>query len=211
MDTEVPYEREGRTRQKSRTRKALVTAAQTLLADGLTPTVEQAAAAAGISRTTAYRYFPNQRGLLVAAHPEIDMASLLPPDAPTDVRERLDLVMRQAIRITVEWEPALRTSLRLSLEPDQSERPLLRRGRAIGWIEEALEPLRATTPHVDPHRLACAIRSATGIEAFLWLVDIAGMPRAEAAETLLWTSKALLEAAVQSTPAMPEHRRKGGH
>ena len=138
------------------------------------------------------------------------MVSLLPPQPPTDVRERLDLVMAQAIRITVEWEPALRTSLRLSLEPEQTEQPLLRRGRAIGWIEEALEPLRASAPHVDPHRLACAIRSATGIEAFLWLVDIAGMPRAEAAETLLWTSQALLESALHSTPPMPEHRRQKG-
>ena len=33
--------------------------------------VEDAAAAASISRTTAYRYFPNERALLVAAHPEI--------------------------------------------------------------------------------------------------------------------------------------------
>jgi len=46
--------------------------------------VEQAADRGGISRTTAYRYFPNQRGLLSAVYPDIDASSLLEADAPTD-------------------------------------------------------------------------------------------------------------------------------
>src|SRR5215470_17085648 len=67
----VPYEATGRTQQKSRTREGLVDATRELLAQGLTPKVEDAAQRAGISRTTAYRYFPNQRDLLMAAHPQI--------------------------------------------------------------------------------------------------------------------------------------------
>jgi AcrR family transcriptional regulator len=59
----IPYEATGRTQQKSRTRQALVEATHELLAEGLTPQVEDAAERAGISRTTAYRYFPNQRSL----------------------------------------------------------------------------------------------------------------------------------------------------
>ncbi|MBA3427049.1 MAG: TetR family transcriptional regulator, partial [Actinobacteria bacterium] len=68
----VPYERTGRTNQKSRTRAALIAAARELLAQGVTPTIEGAAAAAAISRTTAYRYFPNLRALLAAAYPHIE-------------------------------------------------------------------------------------------------------------------------------------------
>src|SRR3954469_5072200 len=90
----VPYESTGRTRQKTRTRQALVDAAQELLRTGSTPQVEDAAGHAGISRTTAYRYFPNQRSLLVAAQPQIAPDGLLPADAPTDdVAARLDLFM----------------------------------------------------------------------------------------------------------------------
>ena len=37
-----------------------------------------------ISRTTAYRYFPNKRALLVAAHPEIAATSMLPANPPQD-------------------------------------------------------------------------------------------------------------------------------
>src|SRR3989441_3706494 len=81
MHMSTPYELSGRTRQKQRTRIALVTAARELVARGETPTVDEAAASASVSRTTAYRYFPNQRSLLVAAHPEIEARSLL-PDSP---------------------------------------------------------------------------------------------------------------------------------
>ena len=51
--------------------------------------VAEAAAAALISRTTAYRYFPNQTSLLVAAHPETVAVSLLPPGVGDDVEKRL--------------------------------------------------------------------------------------------------------------------------
>jgi AcrR family transcriptional regulator len=191
----VPYDSTGRRQQKARTRAALVAATRTLLAAGRTPTVDEAATAAGISRTTAYRYFPNQRSLLVAAHPEIQERSLLPPDPPDDPAARLDLVLREFTRLTIEWEPQLRTSLRLSLEPD-AERTPLRQGRAIGWIEDALAPLRRTHPALDVHRLAVAIRSATGIEALVWLTDVAGRSRVEATDVLCWSARAMLAAAL---------------
>ncbi|MEU1431613.1 TetR/AcrR family transcriptional regulator [Nocardia sp. NPDC005746] len=192
----VPYENTGRTNQKSRTRTALITATRKLLAQGAIPTVEDAAQAADISRTTAYRYFPNQRALLAAVRPEIDRETLLPDPAPTDPRERLDLVMRECVRINLEWEPELRTSLRLSLDPAAGNPSPLRRGRVIGWLEHALEPLRITHPDIDVHRLAIAIRSATGIESFIWLVDVAALPHPEAAEILCATARALLNEAL---------------
>ena len=79
------YEEVGRVRQKRRTRQALVAAARQLVAEGVTPTVESAAEHAGVSRTTAYRYFASQAALLAAAHPEIVTTTLLPAAAPTDV------------------------------------------------------------------------------------------------------------------------------
>jgi len=195
MAMPVPYVSTGRTQQKSRTRQALVAATRELLAEGQTPRVEDAALRAAISRTTAYRYFPNQRSLLLAAQPAISPDSLMPPDAPTEPKARLDAVMTAFTRYNFAWEPQLRTSLRLSLEP-AADRPVLRQGRAIGWIAEALEPLRRSHPHVDITRLAVAIRSATGIETLIWLVDIAGYSREEAATTVSATARALLAAAV---------------
>lgn len=191
------YEAHGRVAQKRRTREALVAAARDLVAAGRTPTVEDAAEAAAISRTTAYRYFPNQRVLLAAAHPETAAETMLPADPPTDVVARLDLVVSAFTRMILDTEAQQRTMLRLSLEiaPDERAALPLRQGRVIRWIEEALEPLAAELPPAEVHRLAVAIRSATGIEALVWLVDVAGLSRDDAAELMRWSARALLDAA----------------
>jgi AcrR family transcriptional regulator len=190
----IPYELIGRTRQKQRTRGALVAAARELVAEGQTPTVDEAATKASVSRTTAYRYFPNQRALLVAAHPEIEARSLLPETAPIDVSARLDAVITSFLHLIVDTESQQRTMLRLSLDPDPSHRSdlPLRKGRAIGWIGEALSPLRGQLTERDLRRLTLAIRSATGIEALVWLTDIAGLSRREAVQLMRWSASALL-------------------
>jgi len=196
----VPYEQGGRSGQKARTRAALVEATRRLVAGGAMPTVDDVAEAAGISRTTAFRYFPNQRALLLAAHPQTELSSLLADDAPDDPVARLDLVLDEfLLGITLGWEPQLRTSLRLSLEPG-ADLPPLRGGRAIGWIRDALAPLRRTHPRLDLDRLAVAIRSATGIEALVWLTDVAGLPREDAAALMRWTAHAQLRSAIEGGP-----------
>ncbi len=198
MGMSIPYEVNGRINQKRRTRDALIAAARDLVASGETPTVEAAAEAASISRTTAYRYFPNQRALLVAAHPETGAASLLPDGAPDDAAARLDLVIDAFTRSTVENEAQQRTMLRLSLEADPVQRAQLplRQGRGIKWIGEALAPLRNEMPEAEVHRLTLAIRSATGIEAFVWLVDVAGLTREDARELMCSSARALLQSAI---------------
>ena len=198
----MPYERTGRTRQKARTREALVATTRALLADGVTPTVEQAAAAASVSRTTAYRYFPNQRALLVAAYPEIGTQSLLDEDAPEDPELRVEIVVRRITGFVLEHEAELRTQLRLSLEPDAPDEQLvLRRGRAIGWLEDALDPLRGRLPKGERRRLAVAIRATIGIEALAWLTDIAGLSRRQAVELMRSSAAALLSDALARYPA----------
>jgi AcrR family transcriptional regulator len=187
----------GRARQKQRTREALVAAARELVAEGAVPTVEAVAGRSGISRTSAYRYFPNQSALLAAAHPEVQAASLLTrPDEP-DVAKRLDDVVRQFTKLIAETEPQQRTMLRLSLASEPAELPL-RQGRAIGWIAEALEPLRDELTPAELRRLVLAIRATTGIEALVWLVDVAGLSRAEARQLMRRSAAALLADAVAS-------------
>jgi hypothetical protein len=209
MMMSIPYEANGRVHQKQRTRDALVAAAREIVAAGATPTVEGAAEAASISRTTAYRYFSSQRALLVAAHPETGARSLLPDDPPDDVTTRLELVMDTFTRSLLENESQQRTMLRLSLEADPVERAQLplRQGRGIAWIKEALEPLRAELPETEIHRLALAIRSATGIEALAWLTDVAGLSRDDARELMMWTARALLWSATEGHVGAGERTR----
>jgi AcrR family transcriptional regulator len=187
------YELTGRTRQKQRTRDALLLAARDLVAQGgSAPTVEAAAEAASVSRTTAYRYFPTQRALLVAAHPETTVSTLVPDDAGDDPEARLVGAVDAFIRIVLDTERQQRTMLRLSLDPQTSSESLpLRKGRAITWFEEALAPLRSRISDVEIHRLALCVRSAVGIESLIWLTDVAGLTRDEAAERMLWSARAL--------------------
>src|ERR1700712_309250 len=125
----TPYEQTGRTRQKSRTREALVAAARGLVAQGgLVPTGAEAAEAAAGSRT--------------AAPPEGVATSMLPADAGSDPEERLELAVRGFMAMVVDTEAQQRTMLRLSLEAGPPARELpLRQGRAIAWFCQALEPL----------------------------------------------------------------------
>jgi AcrR family transcriptional regulator len=196
MSMSISYERTGRTAQKARTRAALIDAARELLAAGRTPSVEEAAEAAGVSRATAYRYFANRRALLVAAHPEVVATELLGEDAPDDAHERLDRTIAELIRLTIDTEPELRTMLRLSLEPGPRQELVLRQGRAIGWIETALSPLQAQLVPSQLRRLVLAIRAACGIEALVWLTDVAGLSREEAAKLMRWSAQGLLRAAL---------------
>jgi AcrR family transcriptional regulator len=204
MGMSMPYELTGRTDQKTRTRNALIDAARELLAEGLTPTVEQAAAAAAISRTTAYRYFPNQRSLLVAAHPETEATSLLADDAPEDGEARFALAVAALTDLVVNTEPQLRAMLRLALEPPAGEgegEQLLRQGRAIGWLAEALAPLRDRLSEPALRRLVLATRSSCGIESLVWLTDVAGLSREEAVEVMRWSADALLQATLRASAA----------
>lgn len=203
MSMRVSYAQTGRTGQKARTRGALLAATRELLARGVTPTVEQAAAAASISRATAYRYFPNQRSLLVAAHPEIEARSLLGPEPPEEVPARLDAVVEAILKITLETEPELRTMLRLSLEADarDADELVLRKGRRIGWVEDALAPLRGQLPKPELRRLVHAIAASVGIDVLVWMTDVAGLSRNEAVETMRWSARALLRSALDSGSA----------
>jgi AcrR family transcriptional regulator len=191
------YEASGRVGQKQRTRTALLASARELVATrGMTPTVAEAAAAAGISRTTAYRYFPSQESLLIAAHPEVDTDSMLDATDSDDAADRVESVVRRFMAVIVDTELQQRTMLRLSLTPgvDRTGLPL-RQGRAVGWLSEALDPLDDRLGATGIRRLAVAIRAVSGIEALVWLTDVAGLETTEAVEQVVWSARALVRQA----------------
>ena len=97
----------------------------------------------------------------------------------------------------------MRAMLRLSLEtPRASHEALpLRQGRAIGWIEDALAPLRDELSAPELHRLALAIRATLGVEALVWLCDIAGLSGEDAVTLMRSSARTLLQAAMaNATP-----------
>jgi len=174
-------------------------AARQLMSQGVTPTVEQAAAQAGVSRATAYRYFPNQRALLVSAYPIIETRSLLPEQPPAEVTDRVRHVARGILDSIVANEVALRAQLRLSLEESATGAELpLRQGRRIMWFEDALAPMRTQLPPRTFRRLTLALASAVSLEVLIWLVDLAGLTRKAAVEQIVWTAEQITRSATTS-------------
>jgi AcrR family transcriptional regulator len=193
------YVEAGRTQQKQRTRDQLLAAAWQLMESGDTPRVEDAAEAAGISRTTAYRYFASQSELLAAAFPETASSSLLPEPAPEEPPKRVAAVAAALVDRIDETEHLQRTMLRLSLSDVPHDLPL-RQGRAIGWYAEALEPLHDQLGEEGLRRLAVALRAVSGIETRVWLSDIAGLDREAIRALQLWMTDALVRRAQEVPP-----------
>jgi AcrR family transcriptional regulator len=154
----------GRVAQKQRTRSQLLQAARELRASGRVPSVADVADATGISRTTAYRYFPTQETLLAeaTADPLIDAvkAAIARVRDQSDAVKRVDDVFADLAPLLLQHEPELRTLLKISLEHSLDEvhkrhMPLLSGRWIVAW-DGILEPLRSD---VSPETYALMVRS----------------------------------------------------
>jgi AcrR family transcriptional regulator len=104
-------DRNGRPNQKTRTRKDLLQAAARLMKQGRTPTLEEVAEEALVSRATAYRYFPSMEALMVEAAVDVavpEPAALFTGDASIDPVERLQKVETALTGMILANEPQLR-------------------------------------------------------------------------------------------------------
>jgi AcrR family transcriptional regulator len=177
----------------------LLTTASRLVAEGQRPSVAEVADAAGVSRRTAYRYFPAQQKMLVEAvlegvRPAMEAALASAPDGLTeaDIQRRLDTLVRSMQSLTIENEHLLRTMIHVTVleKTDTSTRP--RGSRRVDWIELAVGPLKARLGKVAYGRLVSALALITGIEALIVLRDIRGLNEAQAIQTSQWMARAVL-------------------
>ena len=190
----------GRAAQKLRTRQALMDTAVELVKAGRRPSVSAVADQAGMSRATAYRYFPSQDLMLseamirAAAGPDTMMPAGTQAADPAKVAAA---ITRQAGQFSLDHEERLRTALRLSLDPQSGYQRPGRRGR---WIDDILA---AAGDRLDPParaRLSAALHLVLGIDPIIALTDIAGLDRAEALDVLEWVAATLVEAAINQSP-----------
>ncbi len=207
MSQDPFVETSGRVNQKRRTRSAILAAARAILDRGQTPTVAQVAEEAQMTRTTVYRYFPNQEALLVELSVSLgvddDFAELLatplnntPAHAAGALRWR---VMDQFNRYVAANEKLCRTALRHYLDTwlaaersDEHDGRYLRQGRRLRWIATALAPASGTVPDADLRLLEYALCLVTGPEAFIVLRDVCGLEADEAIAVAHQAAQALL-------------------
>lgn len=178
----------------------LLQAARELRALGKVPTVTEVADATGISRTTAYRYFPTQETLLAeaTAEPLIDAVrdAVLRVRDQQDVVERVDAVFAQLGPLLLQYEPELRTLLKIALENSLEEVqtrhiPLLSGPWIVAW-DGILEPLRRK---VSPGTYALMVRSLgtlLSIESLNVLRDACDLDQGATVDALRSAARAMV-------------------
>lgn len=194
----------------ARTRKLMLATTMALMQSGITPSVSDVAEAAGVSRATAYRYFPSQAALVHAAVNEGLGPILQWRSDSTDAEERIAELLKSSLPRFVEFETTFKAALKLSL--DQWARgqagtlgpePLFRRGSRIDVLQYALAPLRGQLPRKHFLRLAKALSLVYGLEVLLVLKDIWGASERETRRIAVWTARALIRAAIADAPVKP--------
>lgn len=202
-----PKQRSFRKAPRARTRQRLLSSAVALVGRGRIPSVAEVALGAGVSRATAYRYFPS-RSKLVAA---VVGASLEPvrryePQA-ADGRQRVRELFHQTFPRFKEFEPQMRAALQLSLEHESLERVGLleeeayRRGFRRDLLRRAAQPLRRQIGDRGFDRLVKALSIIYGIEPYVILKDIWGASDREVESIARWMLDALVDAAVNGNHA----------
>lgn len=189
---------------RARTRRLMLDTAVSLMQAGRTPSVSDVAEAAGVSRATAYRYFPSQAALV---HAVVD-AGLGPilqwqsdaTDAQTRMRDLLSLSMPRI----AEFQATFRAALKLALEQWASRRagtlgdePPFKRGHRVDMLQKAIAPLRDQLGDARFERLAQALSLSYGLELLLVLQDIWGLDFDKAQDVAQWTAHALIRTAIE--------------
>jgi AcrR family transcriptional regulator len=190
----------GRVAQKTRTRTELLRAARELRALGRVPAVAEVADSAGISRTTAYRYFPTQELLLAeaAADPLIEgvRQAIARAETKTDVLERVELVFRELTALMIRHEPELRTLLKIALgrsleEAHERHIPLLSAAWILAW-DRILEPLRR---EVSPKKYAIMVRALgtlLSVETLNVMHDASDLDEAATVDSVCRAARAMM-------------------
>jgi AcrR family transcriptional regulator len=195
-----------RANQKARTRAAIVAAAQEHReAHGATPTVAEAASAAGVARATAYRYFPTQEALEVevaGVTPDVAAIEAALEELPGDDAEERVLALLDALNpVALAREEHFRLALWVYLDTwlrsrrAGDEAPAVREGRRMRWLDQALGPLDDL--HDDRRRrLLAALALTLGGDSMVVMKDVCRLDDDEALDVLRWTAKAILQAAL---------------
>jgi AcrR family transcriptional regulator len=174
----------------------------TLLQRGETPSIDQIAGAADVSRRTVYLYFPSLDQLLLDA--TIGVLSQAGIDAVldrtmqgADATDRVDALARALLDQSDATNQLGRQLIRLTLnnaDAGSDDQQPQRGYRRTAWIERALDPLRGELTSEQFDRLVSALSLVLGWEAMIVLRDIRGLGPDQEAATVRWAAGALVAA-----------------
>jgi AcrR family transcriptional regulator len=195
-------------------RLLLETAMDIIRLSGHIPSVAEVAVRSKVSRATAYRYFASRSALVTAViDSSLGPVRMLASDNPSG-RERVRELFVQTFPRFKEFEPQLRAAAQLSLEQWALERAGLleeepyRRGHRVRILQHAIEPLAHLMRPAVRDRLHRALSVVYGIEPYVILKDIWGLPDREVERIAIWMADALIDAALRESTAAPLRRAR---
>ncbi|CAJ9640483.1 TetR family transcriptional regulator [Burkholderia pseudomallei] len=150
---------------RTQTRELLLQTALSMLEQGWFPSITELANASGVSRATAYRYFPSQAALVSTVVDESLGPVLQWQPTSTSVEARVNELLDFAYPRMEQHEGALRAALQVALHQWANERarraqdePKYRRGNRRRLLTLAVEPMvRAGVDPAVAERLAQAL------------------------------------------------------
>jgi len=187
---------------RARTARLMLDTAVQLMQGGIVASVSDVAEAAGVSRATAYRYFPSQAALVQAVVDEALGPILDWKSASVEPAERVGDLLGSSLPRIDAFEATFRAALKLSLDQwaqrqagTLGSEPQFTRGHRIDLLRDAVAPLRGRIPEAGFDRLSKALSLLFGIEALIVIKDIWGGSAEDAREVVLWAAGALMAAA----------------
>jgi AcrR family transcriptional regulator len=194
-------ERQGRERQKERTRRAIVDAARELTRSGAEVTMPRVAERAMVSEATMYRYFPDLTSLiqetLAGLWPD-PAAALAPVETSEDPAERVAFACEHLLRGVHAYEGSVRAAIShtITAPGTANARPGLR----FGLIDCALAPFAASLAPAAMTRLKLDLAVVVSAEAFFTLTDLCGLAPDDAIASAVRTATTLTRAAFDLYP-----------
>jgi AcrR family transcriptional regulator len=188
---------------RARTRRLMLDTASRLMQAGATPSVSDVAEAAGVSRATAYRYFPSQAALVQTVVDEGLGPILTWRSRSRDPRRRVEQLLDTAMPRVEAFEATFKAALKLSLDQwarrqagTLGSEARFTRGHRIDLLKDAIQPLQSSLPAAGFERLAQALSLVFGVEVLIVLKDMWGLDGAETLSVAKWAASALVEAAI---------------
>ena len=182
-----------------------------LVRKGQQPSVTDAAAAAGVHRATAYRYFPTTQSLLAEVAIEI-----VTPDFDrtfaeghftgvdsSDAVALMDAGIRTLAELMFNEEAAFRNIVRVTVDRWFAEREhrevdpdVVRQTHRFEWIDHALAPIEDSLSTDLFRRLRFALALIMGAEALIVTRDVCRLQADEATQVMRWAATTLIQGAL---------------
>jgi AcrR family transcriptional regulator len=188
--------KEGRVKQKLKTRMQILEAAKVLMSKKRNITLEGVAQEANVSRATIYRYFPNIELLYSEASLDIHYSSpnaLFEEVKDMSLSGRILKVQSYYNQLAQDHELIFRRYLSAVLNESIVSKKKIRGARRVATMELVLDSFKKEMSGKNLQNLKNIASILMGIDSLIVAKDVCGLSNKEADDTLKWGIEMILK------------------